>query len=73
VPGHAYSVITVLKTKEGIILLKIRNPWGQFEWSGSYSDNDKSWTKQLLSEVKPVFDKTDGTFWMCFEDFIQHF
>ena len=44
VPGHAYSVIQAIQTKEGVQLLQIRNPWGSFEWSGDYSDNHPSWT-----------------------------
>ena len=73
VPGHAYSVISAIKTSNGIQLLKIRNPWGQFEWTGDYSDNHHTWSKQLRSEVKPDFDTQDGTFWMSFQDFIKNF
>ena len=47
--GHAYSIITVAKTKEGVQLLKLRNPWGQFEWDGDFSDGHKSWTKDIIA------------------------
>ena len=71
--GHAYSIITVLKTKEGVQLLKIRNPWGQFEWNGDFSDGHKTWTKEIVSQVRPVFDQNDGSFWMSFKDFTKNF
>jgi hypothetical protein len=27
----------------------------------------------MISEIKPVLDDNDGTFWMCFEDFLKYF
>jgi hypothetical protein len=38
VPGHAYSILKIYddpelqKIKEGVKLVKIRNPWGEKEW-----------------------------------------
>lgn len=29
----------------------IRNPWGQKEWSGDFSDKSPLWTKRLKSEL----------------------
>ena len=41
VDGHAYSVIAVYKNDDtGAKILRIRNPWGKFEWDGDYSDTD---------------------------------
>lgn len=54
-------------------MLNIRNPWGTFEWDGDWSDDSKLWTKELKDEIKPVLDDTDGTFWMCFDDFTKYF
>jgi calpain-15 len=53
--------------------VNIRNPWGSFEWDGDWSDRSPLWTPQMINEVKPVLDEKDGTFWMSFDDFIQHF
>ena len=43
VPGHAYTVIAAMTLTDGPYagtqLLKIRNPWGNFEWGGAFSDN----------------------------------
>ena len=51
VSSHAYTIIGVfpIKTKDGrkIRLIKLRNPWGQMEWNGEWSDNSTSWTPEL--------------------------
>jgi len=43
VPGHAYSVISASEYNN-VKLLKIRNPWGHFEWEGDWSDKSDLWT-----------------------------
>jgi hypothetical protein len=72
VSGHAYSVIQV---KEGLgqKLLNIRNPWGEFEWDGPWSDNSPYWTEEMIEEFRPNFDANDGAFWMSLEDFVAKF
>lgn len=72
VPGHAYSLIQV-KEAHNIRLVNIRNPWGAFEWDGDWCDKSPKWTKQMKDAIQPVLSEDDGTFWMCFEDFVQHF
>ena len=51
IPDHAYSI---LKTTEynGKKFLVIRNPWGEGEWTGPWSDGSKEWTKEWL----PLFE-----------------
>lgn len=72
VSGHAYSVIQV-KEHEDIKLLNIRNPWGQFEWNGAWSDNSPEWTEEMKEIFEPILDANDGSFWMSLEDFIMKF
>merc|ERR1719343_1316152 len=41
VPGHVYTVKTVreAETSKGLIqLVELRNPWGEYEWQGDWSD-----------------------------------
>jgi len=33
-------------------LLKIRNPWGNFEWKGDWSDASPLWTPALREQLK---------------------
>ncbi|CAI2385872.1 unnamed protein product [Moneuplotes crassus] len=73
VPGHAYSVIAA-KEYNGLKLLQIRNPWGQFEWGGKWSDHDHhNWTQEMIDAFEPDFNSKDGTFWMSYEDFFKYF
>jgi len=72
VPGHAYSVIAC-KEYDGIRLLNVRNPWGQFEWGGAWSDNSSEWTHEMIEAFKPSFDTSDGSFWISYKDFFRYF
>ena len=72
VPGHAYSLIEA-KEYKNVKLVKIRNPWGQFEWDGDWSDKSSKWTDEMKNAFNPILDEDDGTFWMSFEDFVKHF
>ena len=51
---------------DGIRLLRVRNPWGNHEWKGRWSDGSREWTKELLKHFDYTF-ADDGTFYMCFE------
>ncbi|KAM8921017.1 calpain-3 isoform 4-T4 [Pelodytes ibericus] len=78
VKGHAYSVTGVEETQfkgEGVKLVRLRNPWGQVEWNGSWSDNSKEWSIIDKSEKSRLQHqiKEDGEFWMSFDDFMKNF
>ena len=73
IPGHAYSVIAA-KDAKGNRLLQLRNPWGDFEWDGDWSDNSSLWTQEIKDALGGVtMDANDGTFWMCLKDFVSNF
>ena len=59
--NHAYGIIDG-KEVNGAKLLRVRNPWGQGEWKGAWSDGSKEWTPQLLAKLNYKFED-DGTFW----------
>jgi hypothetical protein len=46
VEGHAYSLIAAYEG-HGVHLVKLRNPWGQHEWTGDWCDNSHRWTEEL--------------------------
>lgn len=60
--GHAYTLIGAYEV-EGFRLVKVRNPWGNTEWTGTWSDDDKRWTDSLKKAVGFV-KKEDGIFFM---------
>uniref|UniRef100_A0A673J8D0 Calpain 1, (mu/I) large subunit a n=1 Tax=Sinocyclocheilus rhinocerous TaxID=307959 RepID=A0A673J8D0_9TELE len=77
VKGHAYSV-TALKQVEfrdhTERLIRIRNPWGQVEWTGAWSDNSPEWDEIDPSEKDDLhLQMEDGEFWMSFSEFLQQF
>ncbi len=67
----------------------VRNPWGEAEWKGPWSDGSKEWTPALRKELKhevrcalvlgvaaldcPAKDRDDGVFWMDMDDFFSEF
>ena len=79
VPGHAYTVLRVYekkrKDKGDLRLLKLRNPWGTFEWTGAWSDGAPEWKKHKMVKMalRPKFDREDGIFWMAWDDFCLRF
>eukprot|EP00670_Eutreptiella_braarudii_P008262 CAMPEP_0174306358 /NCGR_PEP_ID=MMETSP0810-20121108/396_1 /TAXON_ID=73025 ORGANISM="Eutreptiella gymnastica-like, Strain CCMP1594" /NCGR_SAMPLE_ID=MMETSP0810 /ASSEMBLY_ACC=CAM_ASM_000659 /LENGTH=327 /DNA_ID=CAMNT_0015413043 /DNA_START=277 /DNA_END=1261 /DNA_ORIENTATION=- len=73
VQGHAYSILK-LKAIGDIRLIKLRNPWGGFEWGGNWSDKCPLWNQHpaVKRECEHVV-ADDGTFWMSLDDFVKHF
>eukprot|EP00614_Pseudopedinella_elastica_P017189 CAMPEP_0172646344 /NCGR_PEP_ID=MMETSP1068-20121228/240191_1 /TAXON_ID=35684 /ORGANISM="Pseudopedinella elastica, Strain CCMP716" /LENGTH=866 /DNA_ID=CAMNT_0013460601 /DNA_START=1 /DNA_END=2601 /DNA_ORIENTATION=- len=73
VPGHAYTLLTAKEGPGGVKLVRLRNPWGSFEWTGAFSDESDAWTPELVDFFQPNRGSADGTFWMLREDFNAHF
>uniref|UniRef100_A0A8C4TCH4 Calpain 1, (mu/I) large subunit b n=1 Tax=Erpetoichthys calabaricus TaxID=27687 RepID=A0A8C4TCH4_ERPCA len=77
VKGHAYSVTGVKEVnyRGGTErLIRIRNPWGQVEWTGAWSDNASEWNHVDPSEREDLQLKMeDGEFWMAFKEFLTQY
>ncbi|KAK2907101.1 hypothetical protein Q8A67_006086 [Cirrhinus molitorella] len=77
VKGHAYSVTGAEEVHSSghlVQLVRIRNPWGQMEWTGPWSDNSKEWNSiQPEEKAKLFYSAEDGEFWMAYSDFIRQF
>ena len=74
-PGHAYTVLGVYELdgsrgKEKVV--RLRNPWGNGEWNGDWSDSSSKWTTQLKNKME-LSKKDDGDFYMSFNDFITYY
>ncbi|XP_045733632.1 calpain-2 catalytic subunit isoform X1 [Mirounga angustirostris] len=77
VKGHAYSVTGAEEVESGGSLqklIRIRNPWGEVEWTGKWSDGCPNWNT-VDPEVRERLTQRqeDGEFWMSFSDFLRHY
>ncbi|XP_032910193.1 calpain-2 catalytic subunit isoform X1 [Catharus ustulatus] len=77
VKGHAYSVTGAEEVNfRGTVqkLIRIRNPWGEVEWTGKWNDNCPNWSG-VDPEVRERLTRRheDGEFWMAFHDFLRHY
>ena len=71
IAGHAYSITGAINVKvrgERVHLLRMRNPWGEVEWNGDWSDN----SKLRLPKSKQA-RQDDGEFWMSCQDWGDRF
>lgn len=71
-PNHCYAVLSA-KTVDSVQLLKLRNPWGHYEWRGDWSDTSSLWTPEALSEMEMEGHTDDGVFCMALPDFQRYF
>lgn len=69
--SHAYTVMKAVEYN-GERLVMIKNPWGESEWSGPWSDGSKEWTPEALKDLEFQFGD-DGIFWMPYEDFLMRY
>ncbi|XP_065055645.1 calpain-5-like isoform X2 [Rhopilema esculentum] len=86
IKGHAYGITAVEKIPLGdsffssfntnrLFMIRLRNPWGEKEWNGPWSDGSAEWNKVSKKERDKlgITVENDGEFWMLFEDFCRHF
>ena len=69
-----------MQISEGARLLMLKNPWGNYEWAGKWSDHDRAWTPALREEVDKLTKsdlasdvQNDGWFWIEWKDFCEYF
>ena len=70
-PGHAYTIIDLLEIN-GEKVLRLRNPWGNGEYTGDWSDSSKKWTAELKKKYN-FLKKDDGDFHMAYEDYLKYY
>ena len=75
--GHAYTIINIytVEINPGEIerLVKIKNPWGNSEFNGDWSDNSQKWTPELKEKCDFPGVNDEGIFYMSFNDFVKYF
>ncbi|XP_069811418.1 calpain-8-like [Dendropsophus ebraccatus] len=77
VKGHAYSVTgaeEVMYRGQTVQLIRVRNPWGEVEWTGPWSDNAPEWNS-IDSKVRETLGNKaeDGEFWMAYTDWLREY
>ena len=77
-PGHAYTLINTYKVNTDLgeeRLIKLKNPWGNTEFTGDWSDYSEKWTPELKAqcEYPKEENEDDGIFYMSYDDFIKYF
>ncbi|KAL8666873.1 MAG: hypothetical protein Q9202_001113 [Teloschistes flavicans] len=68
---HAYSIQEAREIK-GERLIRIRNPWGDTEWQGAWSDGSEQWTPEWMELLNHRFGD-DGMFWISYKDFLRKY
>ena len=69
--GHAFTVLGIHEIK-GERVVRLRNPWGEGEFNGDWSDFSSKWTEDLKQQYK-YYEKEDGDFFMGYDDFMKYF
>ncbi|KAF8325765.1 uncharacterized protein EI90DRAFT_3071680, partial [Cantharellus anzutake] len=72
ISAHAYSILKAVEYR-GKRFLRIRNPWGDSEWTGRWADGSKEWTSEWLNALGVLGHEfgDDGAFIMEYEDFLE--
>jgi hypothetical protein len=79
--NHAYSIVDAREVTQmsgdRVQLVRIRNPHGQGEWNGDWSDTSSQWASvihdsQQSQEIERSAED-DGCFWMELTKFVQGF
>jgi hypothetical protein len=56
--SHSYSILRAVEHK-GKKFVVVRNPWGDTEWTGPWSDGSKEWSLKWLDAL-PVLNHSFG-------------
>eukprot|EP00931_Biecheleriopsis_adriatica_P054449 TRINITY_DN32045_c0_g1_i1.p1 TRINITY_DN32045_c0_g1~~TRINITY_DN32045_c0_g1_i1.p1 ORF type:complete len:782 (-),score=96.50 TRINITY_DN32045_c0_g1_i1:6-2303(-) len=79
---HSYSLVGAVQMPCGDKLVRVRNPWGSFEWKGKWGDDDtENWTEENRAFVDGVPEgggplghrRDDGMFFMPLQDYLESF
>lgn len=78
IPSHAYGILGMytvpLLSGQTVPLMRLRNPWGNSEWQGEWSDRSPRW-REISPAVKREIgwsdDPDDGTFFISLPDFLK--
>lgn len=69
---HAYSILDV-KQVDNLKMIKLRNPHGEGEWTGDWSDDSPLWNKRMRNMLDYHQSEDDGVFWMELNAFMSEY
>jgi len=76
-PAHAYTMtgITVLEEANNVKLIRMRNPWGNGEWEGDWSDKSPLWDSISAEQKQKLGYRAldDGEFWIEYSNVLHLF
>lgn len=75
--SHSYSVLDAKQIDLGNgtteRLVKLRNPWGNKQWTGAWSDGSNNWNDYTLRQANHYKNNKNGIFWMTVSDLQKNF
>ena len=75
VAAHSYGLLAAHEVTDAdgnkVQLVQLRNPWGDFEWKGNWSDNSDLWTDDIKKQLN--YSDDEGLFYMGWEDMCSYF
>lgn len=75
VAQHSYGLLKAVEITDmfgdQVRLVQLRNPWGNFEWQGDWSDKSDLWTDDIKQQC--AYNDDAGLFWMSFADMCHYF
>ena len=65
--------LIMARTTSHCRLVRLRNPWGRYSWTGAWSDSSHTWEDfpALKEELMPC-GAVEGIFWMEWRDFLRY-
>ena len=74
IAGHDYTLINVYNIDNNIKIVKLKNPNGDCEYTGDWSNYSKKWTPELKEQCKyRTEDEEVGIFYMSYNDFLKYY
>ncbi|XP_067948715.1 calpain-15-like isoform X2 [Watersipora subatra] len=74
VSNHAYSILDV-RLVHGEKLLRLRNTWGRFAWTGNWSEHSSCW-RVVPPDMRAKLStkgSQEGLFWISLDDWMKYF
>ena len=72
-PGHDYTLINIYTVKNDIKLVKLRNPYGNCEYSGDWRDSSDKWTPEIKKQCDFKGESDEGIFYMPYKLFLEYY